>query len=313
MNTHINRFLRSAALFLSCATALAMSLLTGCDKSDRTTGNIDLPDMNTQYTLLPPAISIEPFGGGTPATRAAVAMKEERQAFNIGEELGNIITLGNSEAEDTPQTRAFTDGTYYRIVVYKLSEWNNGTLKVYEQRLCKTGQTAYVADKGDSTEPIYLKVGDYRIFCYSFNKTSADKLDQLADGTVNIPLTEGDDFLSSDIISKSITGSQLGTDVALGIVTLKHRCCRLTGTLTAVAFSATGILTSPTPILSVTSTFTTAGNWSIKSTAFIGSATSSAAKTIPLSKSGNDYTGTLMLLPLSGNCLLYTSPSPRDA
>lgn len=304
MNTHRNRLLRSIVVFLPGALILAMTLLTGCDKSVRTAGIVDLPDTNTQYTLLPPAISIEPFGGGSPATRASLAMKEERQAFNIGDELGNIITLGNSEVEDTPQTRAFTNGTYYRIVVYKLSEWNVASPKIHSQRLCKTGQTAYAADKGDSTEPIYLYNGDYRIFCYSFNKTSADKLDKLADGAVNVTISDGDDYLSSDIISKNITVSQLGSNVALGTITLKHRCCRLTGTMTAEAFEgATGISDSPTPSLSVTSIFNTAGNWSIKSTAFSGSATSSAVKTIPLSKSGDTYTGSVFLLPLSGKSL----------
>lgn len=299
MNTHRNRLLRSIVAFLPGALILAMTLLTGCDKSGRTAGIVDLPDTNTQYTLLPPAISIEPFGGGSPATRASLAMKEERQAFNTGEELGNIITLGNSEAEDTPQTRAFTNGTYYRIVVYKLSEWNVASPKIYAQRLCKTGQTAYVADKGDSTEPIYLGAGDYRIFCNSFNMTTADKLDKLADGAVNVPISDGDDFLSSDIISINISTSQLGTNVALGTITMKHRCCRLTGTLTATGFkSSTGIADSPTPSLSVTSTFNSAGSWSIKNSTFSGSATSSVEKAIPLSKSGETYSGSVFLLPL---------------
>lgn len=303
MNTHRNRLLRSVIVFLPGALILAMTLLTGCDKSDRTAGIVDMPDTNTQYTLLPPAISIEPFGGGSPATRASLAMKEERQAFNTGEELGNIITLGNSEAEDTPQTRAFTNGTYYRIVVYALSEYNATSPNIHAQRLCKTGQTAYVADKGDSTEPIYLYAGDYRIFCYSFNKTSADKLDKLADGAVNVPISDGDDFLSSDIISKSIVSSQIGANVTLGTITLKHRCCRLTGTLTAEKFTSTGIGTSPTPSLSVTSTFYTAGNWSIKSYTISGSGESKAEKAIPLTKSGDTYTGTVFLLPLSGKAL----------
>lgn len=303
MNTHRNRLLRSIVDFLPGALILAMTLLIGCDKSDRTAGTIDLPDTNTQYTLLPPAISIEPFGGGSPATRASLAMEEERQAFNTGEELGNIITLGNSEAEDTPQTRAFANGTYYRIVVYALSEYNATSPKIHSQRLCKTGQTAYVTDKGDSTEPICLDPDDYRVFVYSFNKTTADKLDKLADGAVNVPISDGDDFLSSDIISKNISTGQLGTKVALGTITLKHRCCRLTGTLTTELFESTGIDTSPAPSLSVTSTFNTAGNWSIKSTAFSGSVTSSVEKAIPLSKSGDTYTGTVFLLPLSRKSL----------
>lgn len=281
----------------------ALIFLNSCNKTDNITDGMDILGENTQYLLQPPTISVEPFGGSTPATRATVAMKEEQQAFNIGEELGNIIALGNGEAEDAPQTRALANGTYYRIVVYKLSEWNAGTLKIWEQRLCKTGQTAYFADSGDSTEPIYLDYGDYRIFCYSFNKTTTDKLTKLADGAANVPLSDGDDFLSSDIISKNIVGTQLGTNVALGTVTLKHRCCRLIGMLTAVDFATIGIAASPTPSLSVTSTFTTAGNWSIKNANFSETATSNVAKTIPLAKSGNDYMGTLMLLPLSGKLL----------
>lgn len=278
-------------------------IFTSCEKNDNPTNGMDILDEDTQFMLQPPAISVEPFGGNTPATRAAVAMKEERQAFNVGEELGNILTLGNSAAEDTTQTRTLTSGAYCRIVVYKLSEWNAGTLKIFEQRLCKTGQSAYFADAGDVTDPILLDYGDYRIFCYSFNKTTADKLSPLADGTVNVPLTDGDDFLSSDIISLNIAGSQLGTKVELSAVILKHRCCRLIGTLTTVAFTTTGIATTPTPSLSVTGTFTTSSNWSIKNTSFSGGTTSSATKSIPLVAEGDSLTGTLLLLPLSGKSL----------
>lgn len=253
--------MRRFTQLIHCAACLigAALLLASCEHNDNPTGDMDLPDMNARCMLQPPAISVEPFGGTTPATRAAVAMKEERQAFNIGEELGNIITLGNSETEDTPQTRAFAAGTYYRIVVYKLDDWNNNTMKVIEQRLCKTGSSDYFADLGDVTTPIYLYPGSYKIFCYSFNKTTANKMAKLADGAANVSLSDGDDFLSV-VIDKTITASQLGTNVALGSVILQHRCCRLIGTLTAEAFTSTGIAASPTPSLSVTSTFNTAGN-----------------------------------------------------
>lgn len=204
-------------------------------------------------------------------------MEEQRLAFNTGEELGNIITLGNSEVEDTPQTRA-DEGIYYRIVVYTLEEWNKTAPKILEQRLCKTGSTTYIADLGDSTEPIYLYPGDYRIFCYSFNKTITDKMDKLADGAVNVPLSEGDDFLSADVISTNIGASQLGTSISLGTVTLEHRCCQLIGILTAEAFTDTGISASPAPSLSAVSTFTTAGTWSIKGNSFAATATASQSK-----------------------------------
>lgn len=298
MNIHRNHLFHSIAI---CLVSI-MALFTSCDKTDNVPGGIDSPDENTQYLLQPPYISIEPFGGGSPATRSAVAIEEERQAFNIGDELGNIITLGNSEVEDSPQTRVVAD-TYYRIVIYKKSDWDNNSLNIHAQRLCKTGSSAYLADAGDETTPIYLNPGDYRIFCYSFNKTSYTKLTPLANGATNVPLSDEDDFLSSDIIEKSISSSQLGTSVPLGTITLKHRCCRLIGTLSTAAFTSAGINATPKPSLSVTSTFTTAGNWSIKSPVFSGTASSSAAKTIPLSVSGNTYTGSLIVLPPSSQSL----------
>lgn len=298
MNIHRNRLFHSIAICLLSV----MTLFTSCDKTDNVPGGIDSPDENTQYLLQPPYISIEPFGGGSPATRSAVAIEEERQAFNIGDELGNIITLGNSEIEDSPQTRALANNTYYRIVIYKLEEWNKTSPNILAQRLCKTGSSAYLADARDETTPIYLNPGDYRIFCYSFNKTTTDKLSPLADGATNVPLSDGDDFLSSDIITKNISSSQLGTNVSLGTITLKHRCCRLTGTLSVEAFTGTGISAFPTPSLSVSSTFNTAGNWSIKG-GFSGTSTSSAAKTIPISVSGNTYTGSLIVLPPASKSL----------
>lgn len=293
MNIHSNHLFHSIAI---CLVSI-MALFTSCDKTDNVTGGIDSPDENTQYLLQPPTISIEPFGGGSPATRSAVAIEEERQAFNIGDELGNIITLGNSEVEDSPQTRGLDPGTYYRIVIYKLEEWNKASPNILAQRLCKTGSSAYLADAGDETTPIYLNPGDYRIFCYSFNKTSYTKLTPLANGATNVPLSDEDDFLSSDIITKNISSGQLGTNVSLETITLKHRCCRLIGTLSTAAFTNDGISASPAPSLSVSSTFNTAGNWSIKGSSFSGTATSGTAKKISLSASGNTYTGNLIVLP----------------
>ena len=285
----------------------AVLLLASCGQSDNDSEGFDIPENATHCILQPPLIGVRPFGAGSPATRAAQAIKEEQQAFNVGEELGNILTLGNSPVEDTPETRTLNAGAYCRIVIYKLADWNAGTLKVYEQRLCKQGSSGYFADLGDSTQPIELFEGDYRIFCYSFNKTTSDKMTKLADGAANVPLSDGDDFMSSDIISKSITSSQLGTSVALGTITLKHRCCRLIGTLIAEGFVGnTGIAASPAPSLSAVSTFTTAGNWSIKGTSFAGTATANQTKAFSMAKSGNDYTGTMLILPLTSKALSAT-------
>lgn len=301
--------MRRFTQLIHCAAAClagAALLLASCERSDNPTESMDVPDMNAQFILQPPAISIEPFGGSTPASRTAVAMKEEQHSFNVGKELGNIITLGSSEDEDIAQTRTLTSSAYCRIVVYKLEEWNAGTLKIWEQRLCKAGSSDYLDDAGDVTTPICLYPGDYRIFCYSFNKTTADKLSPLADGDTNVPLSDGDDFLSV-VIDKTILASQLGTDVALGPVTLQHRCCQIIVTLTTEAFDGhTGIAASPDPSLSVTSKFNTAGYWSIKASSFSGTATSSDEKVITLAENSNDYTGTLLLLPLTNQTLSVT-------
>lgn len=281
--------------------ALALSM-AACEKTDNDTQGPDMPGGNAQCLLEAPAIGIGPFGAGSPATRAAQAIKEERQAFNVGEELGNIITLGNSKAEETPQTRTLNTGAYCRIVIYKLEDWNTNTMKVLEQRLCKQGSTAYFADHGDVTTPIYLYPGSYKIFCYSFNKTANTKMGKIADGAVNVPLSDGDDFMSV-VKDLSITSAQLGTSVSLGTVTLEHRCCQLIGVLTAEAFTSTGIGDSPAPSLSAVSTFTTAGNWSINGNSFAATATASQTKAFTMTKSGNDYKGTMIILPLSGKAL----------
>ena len=289
---------RSAACLIGAAL-----LLSSCEKSDNNTEGLDIPDSTTRCLLQPPIIGVMPFGAGSPATRAAQAIKEEQQAFNVGEELGNIITLGNSPVEETPQTRTLTSGAYCRVVIYKLEDWNNGTMKILEQRLCKQGSTSYFADHGDVTTPIYLYPGSYKIFCYSFNKTTTDKMVPLAvDGTANVPLSDGDDFLST-VVDKTITINQLNTNVSLGTVTLQHRCCQLIGILTADAFTSTGISASPAPTLSAVSTFTTAGTWPIKGTSFAATATASQTKAFAMAKSGNDYKGTMVILPLTNKAL----------
>lgn len=286
------------------AGLLALALLAAaCEKTDNDTQGPDMPGENAQCLLEAPAIGIEPFGAGSPATRAAQAIKEEQQAFNVGEELGNIITLGNSKTQEAPQTRTLNTGAYCRIVIYKLEDWNNNTMKVLEQRLCKQGSTDYFDELGDSTEPIYLDPGSYKIFCYSFNKTTADKMAKLADGAVNVALADGDDFMSV-VKDLTITAAQLGTNVSLGTVTLEHRCCQLIGVLTAEAFNGyTGIGDSPAPSLSAVSTFTTAGNWSINGNSFAATATADQTKAFTMTKSGNDYKGTMVILPITGKVL----------
>lgn len=296
------QMIQSSVAFLLVAAAL---LLVSCEKSE---------DINDSYPasgdglcmLLPPSIIVEPFGGGSASTRAASAIKEERQQFNVGEELGNIITLGNGETdtEEIAQTRAdIASGIFYRIVIYTAAEYTAGTLKITEQRLCKTGSITYFGDAGDSTEPIYLHPGAYKIFCYSFN--NATFIPKLSDGTSTIALTDGDDFMST-IVDKTITNANLGNNVNLGGITLYHRCCKLTGNLTAEGFTNNNI--TDTPSLSISGTFSQTGTWSIKGSSFSQS-TTFGSKTIDLSGSGDSRTGSVIMLPIPEGTALKTTYS----
>ena len=302
------QMIQSSAAFLLVAVAL---LLVSCEKSE---------DINDSYPasgdgqcmLLPPSIMVEPFGGGSVFTRAASAIKEERQQFNVGEELGNIITLGNGETgtEEIAQTRAsIASGVFYRIVVYTAAEYNAGSLKITEQRLCKVGSTTYFDEAGDSTEPIYLNPGAYKIFCYSFNNATA--IAKLSDGDLTIALKDGDDFMSTNILDKTITNANLGNNVNLGGITLYHRCCKLTGNLTAEGFTNGNI--TGTPSLSISGTFSQTGTWSIKGSSF-SQGTTLTSRTIPLSGSGASRSGNVIMLPFPSTALKTTySFKPTDA
>lgn len=295
----MKQYMRIIQNVATCMLGAAI-VFASCDKSEEDITNYPSTG-GGQCMLLPPSISVEPFGGGGVFTRAAAAIEEERQQFNVGQELGNIVTLGNGEAatKNTPPTRAnIATGVFYRIVVYKAAEFSAG-MKIAEQRLCKAGSTTYLADAGDATTPIYLNYGNYKIFCYSFNKTTS--IPRLADGALNIALADGDDFMSTAIIDKAITGNELGTNVSLGAITLYHRCCRLTGTLTAEAFTNNAITGSPA--LSISGTLTQTGNWAIKSSSFTQGTTAGITKTFTLSGSGASRSGSVIMLPFTNKAL----------
>lgn len=296
------QMIQNSAAFLLVAVAL---LLVSCEKSE---------DINDSYPasgdgqcmLLPPSIMVEPFGGGSVFTRAASAIKEERHQFNVGEELGNIITLGNGEmdTEEIAQTRASINaGVFYRIVIYTATEYIAGTLKITEQRLCKTGSSNYFGDADDSTEPIYLYPGTYKIFCYSFN--NAIPIPKLSDGTSTIALTDGNDFMST-VVDKTIGNTDLGNKVNLGGITLYHRCCKLTGNLTAEGFDDSNI--TGTPTLSISGTFSKTGTWSISKSTFSQS-TTFGSKTIKVSGSGKSRSGSVIMLPIPKGIVLKTTYS----
>ena len=274
--------------------------LASCEKN----GNAEDVPVTGDGTcrLLPPTVTIEPFGTGSSATRAGEEAEPEEQRFNTGVELGNILTIENMPEADSPATRAFASGTYYRMVVYKEADWTSGAMTIAAQRLCKTGFTDYYDTSGTIiSDPVMLGMGSYKVVCYSFNKTDVT-IPEL--GAASVTVNNGDDFLSA-VTDLTITGGNLGTNVTLPATALVHRCCKITGTLTAEYFDDNTISAAS---LSVTAALPANGTWNIKTTTMsVSSGSSSQTLSISLSKVNNSkYSGSTIVLPLGSQVLKAT-------
>lgn len=271
--------------------------LASCEKN----GNAEDVPITGDGTcrLLPPTVTIEPFGTGSSATRAGEEAEPEEQRFNTGVELGNILTIENMPEADSPATRAFASGTYYRMVVYKEADWTSGAMTIAAQRLCKTGFTDYYDTSGTIiSDPVMLGTGNYKVFCYSFNKTDVT-IPEL--GAASVTVNNGDDFLSA-VTDLTIVGSNLGTNVTLPATALVHRCCKITGTLTAEYFNDNTISAAS---LSVTAALPANETWNIKTTTMsVSSGSSSQTLSISLSKvNDSKYSGSTIVLPLASQVL----------
>lgn len=300
MKLHTNRI----RIFISCLLG-GILLLASCEQSENDNNCNESSDKKGICTILPPLVTIEPFGADA-ATRT-VADPIEEQLYPIADELSSVLTIANTPEENTPQTRALAVGTYYRLVIYKQAEWNNGTLAIAEQRLCKTGSTGFFDNSGNSiTNPIQLSQGNYKVFCYSLNSTTST-IPELSVSATSLSLSDGNDFMSA-VVDMEITGEQLGSTVTVPAISLVHRCCKLTGTLTAEYFDGGNQISasSPVPSLSITGTFASSGTWNIKTSVLNSTASGGSTKTIPLSLSGENFSGSIVVLPLSAQKLTAT-------
>lgn len=300
MKLHTNRLGNSIACLLG-----GMLILASCEQSENDNNRTEPSGKEGTCTVLPPVVTIEPFGADAASRTAAEPVEE--QLYPIADELSGVLTIANTPEEDNPQTRALATGTYYRLVIYKQADWESGTLNIAEQRLCKTGSTDFFDNSGNSiTNPIQLSQGNYKVFCYSLNSTTTT-IPELSVAETSLSLYDGNDFMSA-VVDMEITGAQLGSTVTVPAISLVHRCCKLTGTLTAAYFDGGNQISasSPVPSLQVTGTFVSSGTWNIQTSVLSSTASGNSTKTIPLSLSGENFSGSIVVLPLSGQILTAT-------
>lgn len=270
-------------------------LFTSCEKSENAVDNSTPANEDGKCLLLPPTISIAPFGSDSFATRADAKTAPEEQCFNVGEELCNTLAIENTPETDTPATRALASGTYFRMVICKKSDWDGHSLEIIEQRLCKIGSDNYYDTAGNQiTVPVLLTAGDYKVFCYSFNKTDTPIPELTND---NITVLDGEDFLSQ-LADLTITAGS--NNISLPIIVLQHRCCKITATLTAEYFDNNNIASTPAPSLSISHT-PKAASWDIFLSTIRGDNSKDTPQNFQLSSvtiGGQiNYSGSIIILP----------------
>ena len=287
----------------------SMMLLASCEKSENNEHDATSGAKGT-CTLLPPTVTIEPFGAGTATSRSGKVSPEE-QVCSITDKMVNTLIVENISEEDTSadtlKTRALTNGVYYRLVVYKQSEWGAG-MAIAEQRLCKIGDTHYYnVDATTNDAPINVSPGDYKVFCYSFNNTTPITL--LPTNSTNLEVTNGKDFMSA-IVSITIGADKIGSNVSIPKIALTHRCCKLTGILTAEDFANNKILDDlPKPKLSVVGLLYNSHTWVIASESLsrTGIQTNTTVNIDLAANADNTkYSGSTFILPVNDQILSAT-------
>lgn len=167
----------------------------------------------------------------TPLTRSATGEPEQKVEYsaNLGH---NFSVEGTLEAEpQTPHTRAAVslgNDVQYRMVVFDAS--NN----VVGNVVYKVGSTKVV-----SGTAIKLQAGTYRLFCYSFNSTSA--IPDLESDNQNVTVKAGEDFMTYTEAPFTIGSSDYtsGKKVTINFV---RQCAKLTVTVIADGYTDNTII-----------------------------------------------------------------------
>lgn len=203
----------------------------GCSNDSDNVINSD-PSINGVASVSFSNVTTSDFNGN-PITRSDGSIEQNTIGYNFGEMQGfQLVTQPGSAEPSSPHTRAVTNlpsGIRYRVVVYKDAEY--AAKIIYKQCEYQGGSTNPVSGNN-----ITLPAGSYKIFAYSFNTTAA--LPELASSAISVK--DGDDFMSTDIVSQTISASQMGTNISLAI-TFKRRCCNIWVKIESIAYTNTAI------------------------------------------------------------------------
>lgn len=241
---------------------LSACILGGCSSDSDNAINSDPTLGGDVASLSFSNVSASDFNG-QPVTRADGSIEQDRIGYNLGDEQGFQLVSQQGGAEPgSPATRAVTNlpsGIRYRVVVYKEAEYAAKT--IYKQREYQGGSSDPV-----SGTKITLPPGTFKIFAYSFN-TKSD-LPELTGSTISV--NDGEDFMSTDILSQTIVDSQTGTNINLSL-SFKRRCCNIWVKVESIAYDNTAITDCTVSLNNLPAQAT----WSVGGTSFtqIGSST----------------------------------------
>lgn len=204
-----------------------------------------------------------------------------------------LVTQPGSAEPSSPHTRAVTNlpsGIRYRVVVYKDAEY--AAKIIYKQCEYQGGSTNPVSGNN-----ITLPAGSYKIFAYSFNTTAA--LPELASSAISVK--DGDDFMSTDIVSQTISASQMGTNISLAI-TFKRRCCNIWVKIESIAYTNTAISNCTVSLNNLPEQ----ANWNVGGTSFTQTGSTTKTKTYfsnASSSADTPLTKSTICLPLGSRVL----------
>lgn len=222
---------RAHQVIVAGLSLLLSAGLSGCSNDD----NERLPgsDGSGESALVFPTDILVTEFDSTPMTRANGDPEKETTSFNVADEQGVIIDTGKGdvdEQESSVQTRAITvtTGVHYRVVIYK-----SGESAIYSQFEFVAGTATPIGGNR-----VTVEVGNYQIFAYSFNNTNS--IPELSADS-NISVSDGNDFMTTNVISQSITTDQIFKTINLSQLTFQRRCCKVWVKVESLAYDDTAI------------------------------------------------------------------------
>lgn len=280
---------RAHQVIVAGLSLLLSAGLSGCSNDD----NERLPgsDGSGEAALVFPTDILVTEFDSTPMTRANGEPEKETTSFNVDDNQGVIIDTGKGdvdEQESSVQTRAITvtTGVHYRVVIYK-----SGESAIYSQFEFVAGTATPIGGNR-----VTVEVGNYQIFAYSFNNTNS--IPELSADS-NISVSDGNDFMTTNVISQSITTDQIFKTINLSQLTFQRRCCKVWVKVESIAYDDTAINDCNVTLGKLSASAT----WNLKSsssfTGVSGETTWSAISNKSSAKN-TPITASHIMIPISG-------------